>query len=204
MPLVVISGGVRSGKSRAAQELALTRAREGAAVRVAVFASASDREMTARIDAHRESRPPAFEVVEAAGGGFEWVADSHAKPGVLLIDCLGTCLGQSMLSAWKETAAAGLDMSAADILPDGFETAFVARVDSLVDAIASRPGDTIVVTNEVGFGVVPAFATGRIFRDELGRANRMLTDVADAAYLVVSGRLLDLTALPRAIAWPED
>jgi len=58
------------------------------------------------------------------------------------------------------------------------------------------------VTNEAGWGVVPATAAGRLFRDLLGRANRMLVERADAAYLVVAGRVLDLHALPAAPEWP--
>lgn len=202
MALVVVTGGVRSGKSRAAQRLAEMRAREGQAVVVAVFARESDPEMIQRIEAHRTSRPEAFEVIEA-GSSAQWL-ESVADGSLLLLDCLGTCLGQAMLDAWGETAAPVSDMAEATELPTSFEAAFSNRVDMLVAGLIARRGDTIVVTNEVGQGVVPAFATGRIFRDELGRANRALVDVADAAYLVVAGRLVDLTALPRDIAWPQD
>ena len=68
----------------------------------------------------------------------------------------------------------------------------------------AREGDTIVVSNEVGDGLVPAYATGRLFRDLLGRANRRLIDAADSAWLVVAGRLVDLGALGHDAAWPED
>ena len=70
--------------------------------------------------------------------------------------------------------------------------------------LVSRRGDTVVVTNEVGGGVVPAYALGRVFRDVLGRANRALVDGADAAYLCVAGRLVDLHARPTQAIWPED
>jgi len=202
MALVVITGGVRSGKSRAAQELAESRARAGQAVMVAVFASESDVEMVQRIEAHRASRPEGFEVIEVTGSA-DWLG-SVPGPTLLVVDCLGTCLGRAMLETWDETAQVGADMGCADELPAGFESAFVSRVGGLVDALASRDGDTLVVTNEVGQGVVPTHATGRIFRDELGRANRLLVDVADAAYVAIAGRLLDLASLPRDIHWPED
>ena len=68
---------------------------------------------------------------------------------------------------------------------------------------SSLASDTIVVTNEVGDGVVPSHTSGRLFRDLLGRCNRRLIDVADAAYLVVAGRLVPLDALTRDAAWPE-
>jgi adenosylcobinamide kinase/adenosylcobinamide-phosphate guanylyltransferase len=75
-------------------------------------------------------------------------------------------------------------------------------VDAVVDWLVARSGDTVIVTNEVGSGLVPVYPDGRLFRDVLGRANRLLVDRADAAYLAVSGRLFDLTTLPHDAAWP--
>lgn len=202
MALVLITGGARSGKSRAAEALARTRSQDGQPVVVAVFASESDAEMTDRIARHRADRPSGFTVIEATGSA-EWVA-GVAPEALLLVDCLGTCMGRAMLEAWERTAEPGSDMTHAAELPAGFETAFHDSSESLVDALIARAGDTIVVSNEVGSGIVPAFATGRVFRDELGRANALLSGRADAAYCAVAGRLLDLTALPREISWPED
>lgn len=202
MALVVITGAARSGKSRAAHQLAETRHAQGQPVVVAVFASESDAEMTERIARHRADRSDGFTVVEAVGP-TSWLARVPVG-ALLLFDCLGTCLGLAMLETWTATAAPAEDMSEAAQLPPGFAEAFEARCTSLVDALASRVGDTIVVTNEAGSGVVPPYATGRIFRDELGRANSTLIGVADSAYLATAGRLLDLSALPRTIDWPED
>ena len=202
MALVVITGGARSGKSRAAEHLATARALDGASVTVAVFGSESDAEMTDRIAHHRSHRPDGFATL-AAENSLSWLA-AVPENALLVVDCLGTCVGRAMLEIWEECAASGADMTDAAELPAGFEPAFTARVSEIVAALAARHGDTIVVTNEVGTGVVPAFATGRIFRDELGRANRSLVDVADASYFAVAGRMIDLTAVPRSIAWPSD
>jgi adenosylcobinamide kinase / adenosylcobinamide-phosphate guanylyltransferase len=202
MALVVITGGARSGKSRAAQQLAEARVREGASVTVAVFASESDSEMTDRIARHRADRPSGFSVVEAAGA-LSWLG-SVPSDSLLLLDCLGTCLGLAMLEAWENTAIAGADMTDATELPSGFEAEFSARTGELVERLLARNGDTIVVSNEVGSGVVPGYPTGRVFRDELGRANSALIGSADAAYLAVAGRLVDLLKLPHDIAWPND
>lgn len=202
MALVVITGGARSGKSRVAQDLALSRHRTGQPVVVAVFASQSDSEMTDRIARHRADRPDGFTVLEADGSA-SWIAGVPAD-SLLLVDCVGTWLGRAMLETWNVTALLGADMSDAEELPAEFGAQFEARVAALVDALATRRGDTIVVTNETGSGVVPAYATGRIFRDELGRANAALTHAADAAYLVVAGRVMNLCTLPREISWPED
>lgn len=202
MALVVITGGARSGKSRAAVKLAESRYAQGQPVVAAVFASESDAEMTERIARHRADRPEGFTVVEATGA-TGWLAQVP-RGSLLVLDCLGTCLGRAMLEVWASTAAPGEDMSDAAQLPPGFVEEFEARSATLVDALASRVGDTIVVTNEAGSGIVPTYATGRVFRDELGRANAALVGLADAAYLATAGRLLDLSALPRDIAWPVD
>jgi len=202
MALVLITGGARSGKSRAAEQLAKSRALDGVAVTVAVFGSESDAEMTDRIAIHRAHRPDGFATLPAEDS-LSWLTAVPAD-GLLVVDCLGTCMGRAMLEVWEECAAAGADMTDAAELPVGFESAFTARVTEIISGLAVRFGDTIVVTNEVGAGVVPAFATGRIFRDELGRANRLLADIADASYFAVAGRMIDLTAAPRSISWPSD
>jgi len=202
MALVVITGGARSGKSRAAEQLAKSRALDGTTVTVAVFGSESDAEMTDRIAHHKAHRPDGFRTL-AAEDSLSWVAEVP-EDTLLVVDCLGTCVGRAMLEIWQECTAAGVDLTDAAELPSGFESAFTDRVSAIVASLAQRDGDTIIVTNEVGAGVVPAYATGRIFRDELGRANRSLVDIADASYLAVAGRMIDLTAAPRSISWPTD
>ena len=202
MAIVVITGGARSGKSRAAEQLARSRMLDGAAVTVAVFGSESDAEMTDRIAHHRSRRPDCFETL-AATDSRAWLGEVPAE-SLLVVDCLGTCVGRAMLEVWDACMTTGADMNDAAELPTGFEPEFTARVSAIVSAIAERGGDTIVVTNEVGDGVVPAYATGRIFRDELGRANRTLIDIADGAYFAVGGCMIDLTAAPSDIHWPTD
>jgi adenosyl cobinamide kinase/adenosyl cobinamide phosphate guanylyltransferase len=202
MALVVITGGARSGKSAAAENLAATRQAAGRPVVVAVFASRSDAEMADRIEKHQFDRPTEFQVVEAIDSQ-EWLT-RVPDDAVLVVDCLGTCLGLAMLEAWEETSAANATFGDTAELPPGFETVFAARVRDLVTALAQRCGDAIVVTNETGSGVVPAYATGRLFRDELGRANAALIGIADAAFLAVAGRLIDVGSLPKDATWPED
>ena len=201
MALVVITGGARSGKSGAAQRLAHERAREGRPVTLVVFGSESDAEMTERIGRHRADRPGGIVVVEATSAG-DWLP-RIAEGSLLVVDCLGTCLGLAMLEAWEATAE-GSDMNDAHEMPAGFGARFAESCDLVVCALLARQGDTLIVTNEVGAGVVPAFATGRIFRDELGRANERLVRRADVAYLAIVGRLLDISGLPRDAAWPHD
>lgn len=205
MALVVFTGGARSGKSAAAEKLALTRVEAGSAVTVVVFGRAADAdpEFSARIGRHRADRPTDFATIEAADA-LSW-RESVMVDNVLLLDCLGTLLGRAMEQAWDADAQrAPLLDAGADALPDGFETEVTRLLDEAITWLVSRDGDTIVVTNEVGDGVVPAYAIGRLFRDLLGRANGRLIGFADASYLAVAGRLIDIGSLTTDAHWPED
>jgi adenosylcobinamide kinase/adenosylcobinamide-phosphate guanylyltransferase len=187
MSLVVLTGAVRSGKSAMAERLAESR---GADVVVAVAGWDGDDEMTRRIEAHRATRPEAWTTV-TAGVDPSWTA-TVPEHAVLLLDCLGTLVSNACHDAVGE----------AEVAPVGAEVAVAGRVDALLTALVARRGETIVVTNETGWGVVPQWPSARIFRDVLGRANRRLVDAADVAYLVVDGRCLDLKTLPDSPAWP--
>lgn len=201
MSLVVITGGARSGKSSAAQLLAESRCREGADVAVAVFGRASDTEMAERIERHRAQRPEEFRTIEVTepAGWLEGVADDE----LLLVDCIGTLIGLHLEAMWESCGTALTDAQA-DGLPEGLAESTEQAVAAVIAAIIDRPGDTIVVTNEVGMGVVPQWASARLFRDLLGRANRELVAAADAAYFYVAGRAVDLTRQGPTISWPED
>ncbi len=201
MALVVLTGGARSGKSRAAQDLACELDRRGRRVVVAVFGTgAGDDEMAERIARHRADRPASFSVVEATDP-WSWL-EGLGPADALVVDCLGTWLGSAMAEAW----AAGEQGAFSDATEasSAYRGAVEAAGERIVELVCGRVGDTIVVTNEVGSGVVPDHATGRLFRDTLGRMNTQLTAAADAAYLAVAGRLVDLTALPQSVRWPED
>jgi adenosylcobinamide kinase / adenosylcobinamide-phosphate guanylyltransferase len=188
MSLVVLTGAVRSGKSQMAEELAASLS---CPVTVAVAGWGGDGEMARRIAAHRESRPADWTTVSATPDP-EWLDDVPAG-SLLLLDCLGTLVSTACVDAVGE----------AEIAPAGSETTVAVRIDALVTALLARRGDTIVVTNETGWGVVPEWPSARLFRDELGRANRRLTEAADSANLVVDGRCLDLKALPTRPVWPH-
>jgi len=202
LALVVLTGGARSGKSSAAQRLAENRALSGHAVTVAVFGRPSDSEMEQRISRHRDDRPDWFETREICDPvGWTDEVDSEA---FLVVDCLGTMLGLLMERSWNEHRSEPFGDAAAGELPDGYAEEVGEAFRRTIDELAARSGDTLVVTNEVGLGVVPEWASGRLFRDLLGQANRSLVNASDAAYLVVAGRLIDLKASPAAVQWPED
>lgn len=208
MALVVFTGGARSGKSMAASRLAAQRELDGGRVCVAVFGREreSDPEFGMRIERHRADRPAAWTTLEVAASD-RWI-ERVPDDAVLVTDCLGTLLGLIMEERWPAAPSAddgaGLLVAAADVLPNGYESTVRQHFDSAVGALIAREGDTIVVTNEVGDGIVPAYATGRLFRDLLGRANRAFVSAADSAYLCVAGRLIDLGSLARDARWPED
>lgn len=187
--LAFLTGPVRSGKSRAGLALALASGRE---ITIAVGASGEDPEMARRIARHQAERPAGITILETCGCS-DWMARVPAG-SCLLVDCLGTVLGAAL------APLVGDDAPVADAMAEERAEAFA---DSLVDALLAREDYTVIVSNEVGWGVVPPYPLGRLFRDVLARANRRLADAADAAWLVVDGRCIDLHQFPREVAWPE-
>lgn len=188
MSLVFLTGPVRSGKSAAAERLAAAR---GGPVVIAVAGWAGDGEMERRIAAHRATRPDDWTTLHATDDP-NWVS-AVPESAVLVLDCLGTLVA----NACHEEAG---DQQVA---PAGAEERLCARVDALVAALLARTGDSVIVSNETGWGIVPAWPSARLFRDELGRANRRLAAAADAAYLVVDGMFLDLRRLADNPVWPQ-
>jgi adenosylcobinamide kinase/adenosylcobinamide-phosphate guanylyltransferase len=160
-----VLGGTRSGKSGYAEELLPA----DAPVRYLATARrhADDAEWTARIDAHRARRPPAWTTVEEP----DVAAVVRAGGGPLLVDDLATWLTAVLddAGAWER---------AVDIAP---------HVDALVDAVSAAPGRVVLVSAEVGLGVVPSTRAGRVFRDELGALNAALARVCDEVVLLVAG-----------------
>lgn len=195
MGLVVITGGARSGKSAVATRLADRCTGE---VTVVVFGeAATDEEMAERIRRHKEARPQDWNVVEARTS-LEWT--EQCSNDTVIVDCLGTLLGKVMEETLHDMGRG--ELAEAETLPPGFEDQLERRFAPIVGWMLRRVDPTIVVTNEVGDGIIPVHQTGRVFRDVLGRANRSLVDRSDRAYLVVTGRLIDLAKLPTDANWP--
>lgn len=178
--LILITGGVRSGKSRYAEELA--RAIGADQVIYIATAEAGDDEMRRRIAAHRADRPASWATLENpldVAGAIEQASSGPESPRAILVDCL-TMLVSNLLLAGDEATAA-------------------ARVDPQVAAIraAARRSSAavIVVTNEVGWGVVPSSSLGRRYRDLLGTANQALAVDAAQVLVLVAGLAVDWKAL---------
>lgn len=195
MGLVVLTGGARSGKSSVAENMA-DRCSED--VTVVVFGSGDgDQEMSERIARHKADRPEGWNLIEAKDS-VEWT--ERVGEQVLLLDCLGTLLAKVMSEVEGEMGEGDPSFDA-EFSPE-YAKECERRFAALVGWLLKRADHTVVVTNEVGDGVVPAYASGRVFRDVLGRANRSLVDRADRAYLVVAGRMLNLLELPTEGTWP--
>jgi len=191
--LVVITGGARSGKSAVAARLASVHP---GPVYVAVAGRTdSDPEMARRIARHRADRPANWTTLEVAGEHVPtWLA-AVPDEACLIIDCLGTLVAERIFG--------GEGPDPGQWVPEALEQRADEVASAIVDAALRRPGDTVVVTNEVGSGVVPVSVSGRLFRDVIGRANARLVAAADAAYLVVCGSCIDLRSIPSTVDWPS-
>ncbi|MDE0081708.1 MAG: bifunctional adenosylcobinamide kinase/adenosylcobinamide-phosphate guanylyltransferase [Gammaproteobacteria bacterium] len=170
MELILVTGGVRSGKSRRAQDEA--RARGGDEVTVIATAEAVDDEMRERIEAHRRTRPAAWQTIEAAEGAGGAILAAPSETVVL--DCVTVLTGMAIGRSGAGSEAAALD-------------AMAVEVDGILAARDARAGVLIVVTNEVGWSVHPPTAVGRWYQDGLGIANQRLAAAADRVILMVSG-----------------
>ena len=186
--LILITGGVRSGKSRFAERLAAQLGGD----RVVYIATAEplDDEMRERIAVHRADRPTGWRTLEApvdVAAAIEGAAASPTPPRVILVDCLTMLVSNLLLGrdgGEEETASARVDQQARAI------SAACARIAPKV----------IVVTNEVGWGVVPSTPLGRRYRDLLGTANQVLAATSAQVYLLVAGIAVDCKALASATA----
>lgn len=169
MPFTLLLGGARSGKSALAVRLA--SAIDGPVVVVAT-AEPRDDDMAERIRAHRAARPSGWETVESPLGLLETV-DGIADGAFVILDCL---------TLWVSNALE------AGTSPDEI----VAEASAVAAALTARSTPSVVVSNEVGLGVVPANALARSYRDLLGRVNTAFAQRAARSYLVVAGRGLPL------------
>lgn len=203
MALVVLTGGARSGKSRMASLLATELIDRGHSVTAVVFGEPVDSEMSLRIERHRAERPAGITVVEVSGGQEGWLGILDGRQAVL-VDCLGTCVSQVMSAVWESHQGAVPAPDERTPLSPEYVEEVERRVGRVVDALCATRGATIVVTNEVGDGVVPEWPSARLFRDILGRSNARLIAAADAGYLCVAGRAVDIRAFPSRIVWPAD
>jgi adenosylcobinamide kinase / adenosylcobinamide-phosphate guanylyltransferase len=169
MALVLLLGGARAGKSALAVRLAGSW---GGPVVVLATGEAGDAEMAERIERHRRERPSGWTTVEEPIE-LEAALERMPEDACVILDCLTLWVSNLLERGRTESAVEQ-------------EAARVARI------AAARPAPTLIVSNEVGLGVVPTSPLGRAYRDLLGRVNALVAEAATESLLVVAGRLVRL------------
>lgn len=179
----LVTGGVRCGKSRHAEALLAAAAGSGPAAYVAagpVPTADDDPDWVARVAAHRARRPATWSTHES--GDLVGVL-GLGQP--VQVDCLGT-----WLTGLLDTAGDG--PGAWEWPVERLESLVAAELDRLLPALTAATAAVVLVTNEVGWGVVPSHRSGRVFRDLLGTVNQQVATACDEVHLVVAGRVLVL------------
>lgn len=174
---VLVTGGVRSGKSRFAESLLSAHPYVTYLAPGAVPDPAADPEWAARVASHQARRPAGWTTVETT----EVAAALAGSEPPLLLDCLGTWVTGVVdrLGTW-------------DVPLAQWQPTFDDELHTFVDAWRAVPGLAVAVTNEVGWGLVSEHRSGRIFTDLLGRTNQAVAAVSDRVVLVIAGRTLEL------------
>ena len=186
--LTLVLGGIRAGKSIYAQNLA-TR---GERVLFLATAQPGDTEMEARIRAHQQSRPADWYTLEEPIDPVGALVPVLKHYDTVLLDCL-TMWISNLLLASRDGGPADMDIA--------------AKVHSLLELYEAHEVSLIVVSNEVGLGLVPDTELGRLYADWLGRANQIMASRADEVYFVAAGlplKLKDLTSAGDARQGTDD
>lgn len=170
--ITLILGGARSGKSSYAQSLA-----EGSDKSVTYIATAQalDNEMVARIEKHRAERPINWQTLE-----LPLNVATHAgqiKSDVVILDCITLLLSNLMMQFVKDDY----------VDEEPFKLAMTKEVEELIAALRAQEQDWIIISNEIGLGLVPPYQMGRIYRDGLGWVNQRLAREAEKVILMVAG-----------------
>src|SRR5271157_349837 len=169
--LTLILGGARSGKSFYAQQMV---DRPPDSVLYVATATAEDDEMAERIAAHQANRPSHWRTLEAPLKVGESILAAEPTRWVLL-DCM-TLLATNVLLSLPEP------VKEAD-----YQAAMDSELAGLLEAYQNSPAEWVLVSNEVGLGLVPEYPLGRLFRDVLGRSNQRLAQAADDVIFMVAG-----------------
>lgn len=175
---IFILGGVRSGKSRFAQELAGKLSHK---VLFVATGEPRDEEMQARIDEHKKARPRNWRTLELPANVGQQLESEIGDAQVVIIDCL-TLLVANRLGDDPDYLKA--------------EKRVRAEVDGLIAVIDRLNASFIIVSNEVGMGLVPANKLGRFYRDVLGKAHQLIAQRASEVYFMIAG-------IPMKIKAPE-
>ena len=165
---ILVLGGARSGKSHFAQELA---DKLGKKVLFVATGEALDGEMKARIKQHQESRPQSWQTLEAPTNLAQQIERHLGDSSIIVIDCI-TLLVSNLLGDEPDYV--------------GAESNITVAINALITCMDKLDASFIIVSNEVGLGIVPENKSARIYRDLLGKANQFLAQNIDEVYLMVA------------------
>ncbi len=179
---VLLLGGARSGKSSLAEEIADSEG--GDSVLYVATAEARDEEMADRIMRHRAVRPQTWRTLEVPRGVGEALHANWQGEKVVLLDCM-TLLVSNLLPS-------GEGFEQVEVQVKEYEQLVMDEVENLLKFIAESSALVLVVSNEVGMGLVPPYELGRAYRDILGRVNKTLASIADEVLFLVAGLPLKL------------
>ena len=173
--LTLVLGGVRAGKSSYSLKLAA----RGQRVLFVATAEAGDQDMKSRIEAHRKARPPHWDTLEEPVDLVAALTPLLHRYDTVLLDCLTLWVSNLLLRENDLASARG------KVLPEA---------QRLLDLYHRNSASWVVVSNEVGLGVVPPNELGRVYADELGRVNQAVAAEADEVYFMAAGLPLLLKA----------
>jgi adenosylcobinamide kinase/adenosylcobinamide-phosphate guanylyltransferase len=182
---ILILGGARSGKSTFAQSMS---AELGKKVLFVATAEPLDEEMASRVAEHKRRRPESWRTLEIDIKVGQKLQGHIEDADVVLLDCITLLVSNIILNpapCHSEGAQRSKNLEAIDFAEA--EKQVTAEIEDLIDCINKHAGDFIVVSNEVGLGLVPDNKLGRIYRDLLGKANQLLAKHASEVYFMVSG-----------------
>lgn len=184
--IILISGPVRSGKSSFAEQTAAKLACGGCVAYIAT-SQAFDEEMKDRILRHQRQRPSHWQTYEAPFEPWKAMQEAYAKgQRIFLLDCL-----TMLVTNWLNRALPDPDQ--VQLIPDKEQAEIEQVITNITQTVMSMEDATlIVVTNEVGWGIVPDYALGRLYRDLAGRTNQLLAKQAREVWLIVMGLPLQL------------
>ena len=192
--LILILGGARSGKSAFAERLA---AQSGRAVAFIATATAGDDEMRKRIARHRASRPMEWHTIEEPLDLAVAVRQAYKLADVVLLDCMTLWLGNMLFQEQGQYENDDMGKEELSRTSNLFDERSSQQIEALLTVVQSvETGKTLIlVSNEVGLGIVPAYPLGRVYRDTLGYVNQRVAQIADRVYLMVAGMAVDIKGL---------
>lgn len=182
--LTLLLGGARSGKSSYAEKRA--KGLGGDNVLYVATSETKDNEMVERVIKHRSERPSAWVTVEAPRNIAQAIRQERSAEKIILLDCMTFLVANYLMDA-AAPEDDPFDEPSSDPFDAQIEAKVVADVEELIAFVKDADVEMLVVSNEVGLGVVPPYELGRAYRDILGRANQILARHAGEVLLFVAG-----------------